>query len=285
MSVKPVCAVLVGLLLTAGWGRAADNQAGNFNQAPATGGVCHDYVLDRLGQPDRGGRTSRAPGDVNATLSALNYTPGKPADKLPPGTVIQWGGAHVGIVGPDGRIHHYTQAAPTLGIPASVNVNNSIADVSNVTRTWQDGNGNTMQNQPYRNTPVSVWIPPTASGDPNAPYRANANPQANEPAGGVRVTPGDYGTSTPDGQSPGMTTNLPDWIKNSSAGSGNTTSGGQTPSGPMVPPMTGPGWSGPGGMTGPMIPPIPVLPPGGGGGHGGGGSSGGSCPPGKGNCK
>jgi hypothetical protein len=77
---------------------------------------------------------------------------------------VQFGSAHVGIVGPDGRIHHYTKEAPKLGIPASVNVNNSISEITNTTRTWIDpGTGNKITNQPYINTPVQVFLPPSKS--------------------------------------------------------------------------------------------------------------------------
>lgn len=91
------------------------------------------------------------------------YTAGTPSNNLPPGTVVQFGTAHVGIVGPDGRIHHYTQAAPGLGIKATPNVNNSISEITNTTRTWYDGEGNKVTNQPYINAPVRVWLPPSKS--------------------------------------------------------------------------------------------------------------------------
>jgi hypothetical protein len=138
----------------------------DFSKPPAPGGVCHDYVGDRIGVPPPKNGTYRSYGEITTFLEdpKNGYRPGTPSDNLPAGTVVQFGGAHVGIVGPDGRIHHYTQAAPSLGIPASVNVNNSIAEITNTTRTWIDpGTGNKVTNQPYINTPVRVFLPPSKS--------------------------------------------------------------------------------------------------------------------------
>lgn len=137
----------------------------DFSKPPAPGGVCHDYVGDRIGIPPPKNGTYRSESEVTGFLGDRKngYTPGTVSNNLPPGTVVQFGTAHVGIVGPDGRIHHYTQAAPTLGIPASVNVNNSISEITNTTRTWYDGNGNKVTNQPYINAPVRVWLPPSKS--------------------------------------------------------------------------------------------------------------------------
>lgn len=134
----------------------------DYSKPPAPGGVCHDYVGDRIGVPPPKNGRYRSESEVTAFLTnpKNGYRPGTVSDNLPPGTVIQFGGAHVGIVGPDGKIHHYTQAAPTLGIKASVNVNNSISEITNTTRTWYDGEGNKVTNQPYVNAPVKVWLPP-----------------------------------------------------------------------------------------------------------------------------
>ncbi|MDD3581610.1 MAG: hypothetical protein PHW74_11380 [Desulfobacca sp.] len=130
-------------------------------------GVCHDYVGERIGMPPPQNGVRRTAAEVTSFLQdpknhyqgPKNYTPGTPEPPLPPGTVIQLGGAHVGIVYPDGKIHHYTQAAPSLGIKAQPNVSNSITELVNTKRTWQDGQGNTVVNYPYKNQPVRVWVP------------------------------------------------------------------------------------------------------------------------------
>ena len=141
----------------------------DFSKPPAPGGVCHDYVGDRIGMPPPKNGIRRTEAEVTEFLDPKNapksgYIKGTPSNNLPPGTVVQFGTAHVGIVGPDGRIHHYTQAAPGLGIKASVNVNNSISEITNTTRTWFDeGAQEQLTNQPYINTPVRVWLPPSKS--------------------------------------------------------------------------------------------------------------------------
>jgi len=140
----------------------------DFDKPPAPGGVCHDYVGDRIGMPPPKNGIRRTEPEVTEFLSdpQNGYTKnvGPPPDKLPPGTVVQFGAAHVGIVGPDGRIHHYTQAAPKLGIEDAVHHSNSISDITDTTRTWIDpGTGKEMTNQPYINTPVQVWLPPAKS--------------------------------------------------------------------------------------------------------------------------
>jgi hypothetical protein len=139
--------------------------APDFDKPPAPGGVCHDYVGDRIGMPPPKNGIRRTAGEVTSFLSDSKngYTAGTPSNHLPSGTVVQFGTKHVGIVGPDGKIHHFTQAAPSLGIPANVNVNNSISEITNTTRTWYDGQGNKVTNQPYKNTPVRVWLPPAKS--------------------------------------------------------------------------------------------------------------------------
>ncbi|MCG2770609.1 MAG: hypothetical protein L6277_00780, partial [Desulfobacterales bacterium] len=136
----------------------------DFSTPPAPGGVCHDFVGDRIGMPPPKPGNQRTEAEVTGFLPKNGYTEGTPSNNLPPGTVVQFGTKHVGIVGPDGKIHHYTKAAPTLNIPASVNVNNSISEITNVTRTWIDpGTGKKVTNQPYINTPVKVWLPPAKS--------------------------------------------------------------------------------------------------------------------------
>jgi hypothetical protein len=137
----------------------------DYSKPPATGGVCHDYVGDRIGAPPPQNGTHRTAGEITGFLQdpKSGYREGAPSENLPVGTVVQFGTAHVGIVGPGGKIHHYTQAAPTLGIPASVNVNNSVSEITNTTRTWYDGQGNKVTNQPYINKPVKVWLPPSES--------------------------------------------------------------------------------------------------------------------------
>jgi hypothetical protein len=137
--------------------------AQDFEKEPAPGGVCHDYVGDRIGMPPPKNGIRRTEAEVTKFLKDNKYTPGTPSDHLPPGTVVQFGTKHVGIVGPDGKIHHYTQAAPSLGIEGKPHHSNSISEITNTTRIWYDGHGNKVTNQPYKNTPVRVWLPPTKS--------------------------------------------------------------------------------------------------------------------------
>lgn len=138
----------------------------DFVKHPAEGGVCHDYVGDRIGVPSPKPGSQRSAQDITAFVTDKNnrYSEGKPGDKLPAGTVIQLGGAHVGIVGPDGRIYHFTKAAPhALGpdgkinpIPARPNVSNSLNDFVNTPSP--DGSGR----QPYKNVTPLIWVPPSA---------------------------------------------------------------------------------------------------------------------------
>ena len=136
-----------------------------YDKPPAAGGVCHDYVGDRIGAPPPQNGVRRSYEELTNFLQSpgSNYTPGTPSDSLTPGTVVQFGSAHVGIVGPDGRLYHYTQAAPTLGIDPQINVNNSIAEVTNKPSPRRqfnpDGTVTTVQAQPYKNLPVKVWHP------------------------------------------------------------------------------------------------------------------------------
>jgi hypothetical protein len=93
-----------------------------------------------------------------------NYTPGNQSDPLTPGTVIQWGTAHVGIVGPDGRIYNYTKAAPSHGLDLpEIHANSSIDEVKNkknLLRTYNpDGTVTKWDAKPYQNLPVKVWRP------------------------------------------------------------------------------------------------------------------------------
>jgi hypothetical protein len=67
---------------------------------------------------------------------------------------------------------------------------------------------------------------PAADSDPNAPYRANKNPdpRANEPPGGVALTNKDYIEKPGDGGA-FVKTELPDWAKPAGSGSGTAGSG------------------------------------------------------------
>jgi len=144
--------------------RVAPGVLPGYDKPPAPGGVCHDYVGDRIGAPPPEKGNMRSYGELTSFLEKPdgNYTPGTPSDPLTPGTVVQWGGAHVGIVGPDGRIYHYTRAAPYQGIDLpQINVNNSIDEVTNKTnllRTYDpDGTFTTREAKPYENLTVKVW--------------------------------------------------------------------------------------------------------------------------------
>jgi len=148
--------------------RVAPGTPRGYDNPPATGGVCHDYVGDRIGAPSPNDGVKRSYGELTSFLDPPkgggNYTPGKPTDPLTPGTVIQWGTAHVGIVGPDGRIYNYTQAAPSHGIYLpDIHANSSIDEVTNKTGPRQefnpDGTVTTREAQPYKNLPVKVWHP------------------------------------------------------------------------------------------------------------------------------
>ncbi|HEX9884236.1 MAG TPA: hypothetical protein VGA79_09745 [Desulfobaccales bacterium] len=92
-----------------------------------------------------------------------NYTPGNPSDPLTPGTVVQWGTAHVGIVGPDGMIYNFTKPAPTLKLDPEIHRDNSIDAVTNAKsprlQVNPDGTETIRYAQPYKNLPVKVWRP------------------------------------------------------------------------------------------------------------------------------
>ncbi|MBI5394459.1 MAG: hypothetical protein HZA91_04095 [Verrucomicrobia bacterium] len=84
--------------------------------------------------------------------------------------------------------------------------------------------------------------PPKAG---TSPFAASADPRANEPPGGVKVTSGPgYVPETRPGEKPGLSTDLPNWINTNPQSAGNT----QTPAAgaypPVLPggPMSGPGW-------------------------------------------
>jgi hypothetical protein len=133
-----------------------------FDEPPKGEGVCHDYVGDRIGMPPPGNGIRRTEPEVTGFLEDKKngYTPGTPSDHLPPGTVVQFGKAHVGIVGPDGKIHHYTQTKFGGGIQPP----GTIDQIKNTTRTMTNyATGEKYTVQPYKNAPVRVWLPPAKS--------------------------------------------------------------------------------------------------------------------------
>ncbi len=175
------------------------NSDADFNRPPAIGGVCHDYVLDRLGVPGTPGQPYRAPANVTSRLDALGYGDAGPHDRLPPGTVIQWGTAHVGLVGPDGRIYHYTQAAPDHGIPARINVVSTIDDVTNFSRDIEP-------RQPFRNQPVRIRVPPPNRTDLPHWIQQGLAGDVTGSRNGSRPPPAAPPTRTPP---PAVVTNVP----------------------------------------------------------------------------
>lgn len=102
---------------------------------------------------------------------------------------------------------------------------------------------------------------PASPRDPNAPYRGNNDPQANEPPGGMNLGSSTYVPGSKPGETPGINTSLPGWAQGS-GGQGAGSSGGSTPPmGPFLPPYgTGPGWSGGGQPPFVGIEPLPLPP-------------------------
>jgi hypothetical protein len=114
-----------------------------------------------------------------------------------------------------------------------------------------------------------------SSNDPNAPFRANNDRRANEPAGGVSLGSGEYVPGSKPGETPGMTTTLPGWAGTSGPGAGSPPSdGSQPPLNPLLTPYLPPGagWENQPPFVGIGLPPLlPPLTPWVPGGHGGGG--------------
>lgn len=95
-----------------------------------------------------------------------------------------------------------------------------------------------------------------------SPFAGSANPRANEPPGGVRVTTGPGYVSEPrPGEKPGLGSSLPNWIniQPQSTGSHQTPASGANPLPPPGGPMVGVDWSLP--PAGPPINPWPSWPP------------------------
>jgi hypothetical protein len=131
---------------------------------------CHDLPGNFLNLPP-GGPDGRNVHQLRQGLSDLGYQPVEiPAGQLlPPLSVVPGrsiyvvGEAHSGIISKNdrsyfdpGKGYDYTKPAPTMGIPPRVHHRNSLDDV----RRAESPRAGGRVGYPYKNEPITIWIPP-----------------------------------------------------------------------------------------------------------------------------
>lgn len=152
------------------------------DKIPIPGKCCYDLPGNALNLPP-GGENGRSREDLVRGVRSKGYntqviSPGEtlpPVNSLPDDTVVIIGNSHAAVV-KGGRLVDYTKPAPTMGVPARVNVRDSLEDLRNA-KSKRTRNGQEEYAQPYKNAPIEIHTPPKA-GSGSAPRPTSPPPGA-----------------------------------------------------------------------------------------------------------